>query len=251
MSWLLLLLLSYPWWLRQLFCFSNHCLQWVLLLSIQKPHHAPLPRSRAWLSHSSLSSMGSGKKTASKKMSWFLIFSIRGIEIKDILGSRMCDELCEDKRQDMTEEHVLHLLLSSFPKTVTPPSPLPTYILLISTATLGRHIIFLTFFLCLKIKNCKQVKWCEQVNGLWKVSYYYSSAHIVWNHQKELFSPTWNKSVLSNFQSRPLVFRISGPLFLLILESFRQSKDKGRLGPRKLKILLREWETGSCCPLIN
>lgn len=58
----------------------------------------PIPKPRARLSHSSLSCMVSPKKTGSKKMSCFLILNIKVTEIKDILVSRIYDELWEDKR---------------------------------------------------------------------------------------------------------------------------------------------------------
>lgn len=70
-----------------------------LLHSVRKPPHAPLPKSRASLSHSSLFSIVSPKKTGSKKMRCFLILNVKVTEIKDILISRIYDELWEDKRQ--------------------------------------------------------------------------------------------------------------------------------------------------------
>lgn len=90
-----------------------------------KTSPGPTPQSRAWFSHSSLSSMASGKKTASKKMSWFLIFSILGTEIKDILGSRICDELCEDKRHKYDRRAWSALALEQLPENSFPTLPSP------------------------------------------------------------------------------------------------------------------------------
>ena len=71
--------------------------------------------------------------------------------------------------------------------------------------------------------------------GKW-LPYYYIYVHsektmkINYFHQHGI-----TNVVLSHFQKRTLSagFNMYGPSFLLILESFRQIKDKGLLGPRK------------------
>lgn len=63
-----------------------------------KPSSCPTPKVKSMIISFIFLLHGKWKTPGSKKMSWFLVFNIRGTEINDILHSRICDELCECKR---------------------------------------------------------------------------------------------------------------------------------------------------------
>lgn len=156
---------------------SYYCLKWVLC-SI-KNHIMPHSQSQEH-DYSFIPFMANGKnknknkKQGSKKMNWFLIFNIMPTKINHVLGSRICDELCEDKRYNYDGRMCL---VEHSGKTL-PHTPCYSHMHMCAKCpvTWGKTYKLSFLFLYLENEKCSVKLWvgsntCMQVNGFWRVPY--------------------------------------------------------------------------------